>query len=347
MTQLKIVKILEFKSMAKSKEFDIALSFAGEDRKYVDRLANILRDRGIKVFYDMFEEAELWGKDLYEHLSDVYQNKARFTVIFISASYSKKLWTNLERRAAQARAFQEAQEYILPARFDETEIPGILPTTGYIALKDRTPEDFASVITKKLISSGMTVPTELVRKNYSTIQRFPHSVPTELRVQIRNDESKPIPGATITALADNSTVLDANTGPDGTAILRVHTRRNYRLLVAHPEFPSAMLDRVDPAEMIEVTLPRSENIGSLVIHSTGHIPNLIGRLNPILDTSNRTYLYADNIAINGGVQQPASFKINEPLELEDRNGTVFMVTVKLIAGQTALIQYLRPALLPN
>ena len=93
--------------MSQSPEFDIALSFADEDRAYVDQVAQILRDRGIKVFYDLFEEASFWGKDLYTHLTDVYQHRAKFTVMFISAAYGKKLWTNHERRAAQARAFQE------------------------------------------------------------------------------------------------------------------------------------------------------------------------------------------------------------------------------------------------
>src|SRR5690349_13729629 len=100
--------------MSRSPDYDIALSFAGEDRAYVDQVANILRDRGIRVFYDLFEETDLWGKDLYARLTDVYQNRAKFTVMFISAAYGSKLWTNHERKAAQARAFQEAQEYILP-----------------------------------------------------------------------------------------------------------------------------------------------------------------------------------------------------------------------------------------
>ena len=43
--------------MSTSREFDIALSFAGEDRKYVDQVANLLRNSGVKVFYDLFEEA--------------------------------------------------------------------------------------------------------------------------------------------------------------------------------------------------------------------------------------------------------------------------------------------------
>jgi hypothetical protein len=42
-----------------------------------------------------------------------------------------------------------------------------------------------------------------------------------------------------------------------------------------------------------------------------------------------TSLYADNVAINGGVLQPATFQVNEPFELEDSNGVVTFVTVSL------------------
>ena len=82
-----------------------------------------------------------------------------------------------------------------------------------------------------------------------------------------------------------------------------------------------MVDLWDPAEGLKVTLASSENTGSVVCMSTGYIPGeMEGRLNP--DTSNRTYLYADNIAIDGGKNQPATFKVNEPFELEDSNGVV-------------------------
>src|SRR6266566_5558925 len=78
---------------------------------------------------DKYEKATLWGKNLYTYLSDVYQNKARYCVMFLSRNYAAKLWTNHEREAAQARAFRENEEYILPIRLDDTDIPGILSTT--------------------------------------------------------------------------------------------------------------------------------------------------------------------------------------------------------------------------
>jgi len=43
-------------------EYDVALSFAGEDRVYVEKVAKYLKEKGIKVFYDDYEKTGLWGK---------------------------------------------------------------------------------------------------------------------------------------------------------------------------------------------------------------------------------------------------------------------------------------------
>jgi len=130
--------------------YDVALSFAGEDRVHAEALAEALRRYGISVFYDKYEKTTLWGKDLYIHLSDLYQNKARYCVMFFSEHYVAKTWTKHELRAAQARAFTEQQEYILPIRLDETEIPGILPTTAYLTWEQETVESIVQAILKKL-----------------------------------------------------------------------------------------------------------------------------------------------------------------------------------------------------
>ncbi len=131
-------------------KYEVALSFAGEDRSYVQMVADGLAARGISVFYDRFEQADLWGKNLYEHLIEVYQKLARYTVIFISKHYRDKVWTSHERRAAQARALNESYEYILPVRFDDTVIEGLLPTVGYIDLRTHSPQEVCVLICKKL-----------------------------------------------------------------------------------------------------------------------------------------------------------------------------------------------------
>lgn len=131
-------------------DYEVALSFAGEDREYVEKVAEILKAIGIQVFYDKYEEVDLWGKNLYTHLDDIYQKKSKYCIMFISKHYKEKLWTTHERESAQARAFESKEEYILPAKLDDTEIPGIRKTIGYINIEKLSPEDFAYKVAKKI-----------------------------------------------------------------------------------------------------------------------------------------------------------------------------------------------------
>jgi hypothetical protein len=136
--------------MSQEPQYDIALSFAGEQRTYVSGVAELLWRKGVSVFYDEFEEAELWGKNLYTYLRDVYKNRARFTVIFCSQAYANKLWPKHERESAQERAFQEAGEYILPVRFDDAEIPGLPSTVAYLDARRLSQGKIVSLLLVKL-----------------------------------------------------------------------------------------------------------------------------------------------------------------------------------------------------
>ncbi len=128
----------------------MCLSFAEEERGYVEEVAESLKHKGVRVFYDRYELVALWGKDLYSHLDDIYQNSARYCVVFASNRYAKKIWTNHELRSAQARAIKEKHEYILPARFDDTAIPGLPDTINYINLKSVNPVELANLIVQKI-----------------------------------------------------------------------------------------------------------------------------------------------------------------------------------------------------
>ena len=100
-----------------------------------------------------------------------------------------------------------------------------------------------------------------------------------------------------------------------------------------------------PAERtLTIELAELSGGGSVVFpERTGYLPGLAGRLNPILDASNRTYLYASNIAIGGGQQQPVSFLPGkEDLHLMDANGSEMLVRVVAITGRSSVIEY-RPA----
>ncbi|SHH92815.1 TIR domain-containing protein [Flavobacterium sp. CF108] len=147
------IKIMEIISnQDETQNYDVALSFAGEDRPIAKKIADELTKQHYKVFYDEYEQASLWGKDLYAHLNDVYKNRARYCLMIISENYSKKVWTSHERKAAQTKAFLNNKEYILPLRIDETEIDGLNETVGYIDLKQVGIDKAIDLLKQKLNS---------------------------------------------------------------------------------------------------------------------------------------------------------------------------------------------------
>ncbi len=134
----------------------MALSFASAQRRYVEQVACALTAQGVRCFYDADEQIDLWGKYLAEELPAIYSERAAAVVVFISAEYSARDWTRLERRAALNRAVRERREYVLPARFDDTPLPGLLSDMVAVDLRTRTPQQFAAMIADKLARLAIT-----------------------------------------------------------------------------------------------------------------------------------------------------------------------------------------------
>ena len=130
------------------RRWDVALSFAGAQRDYVGQVAAALKARGIRCFYDADEKVRLWGTHLAEELPRIYAQESAAVVVFISADYAGPGWTL--RRAALARAVAEAGVYVLPARFDDSQLPGLLPDVGTVDLRRYTPEQFAGLVAEKV-----------------------------------------------------------------------------------------------------------------------------------------------------------------------------------------------------
>ena len=136
--------------------WDVALSFAGAQRNYVGQVAAALKARGVRCFYDADEQVRLWGTHLNEELPAIYGEQSAVVVVFISADYAGQPWTRLERRAAFSRAVDEAGVYVLPARFDDTPLRGLLPDVAAINLREYTPEQFADLVVAKLDDLGIS-----------------------------------------------------------------------------------------------------------------------------------------------------------------------------------------------
>ena len=71
-------------------------------------------------------------------------------------------------------------------------------------------------------------------------------------------------------------------------------------------------------------------------------PSLTGRLNPILDNLDRMYLYATNVAIDDGRQQPVHFKLRAAMRLTDAHGVEWMVWFVEMTGNSSVLEYEPP-----
>jgi HEAT repeat protein len=187
--------------MAREFEYDIAISFAGEDRILADRLANHLKNDGLKVFYDDFEQANLWGKDLTEYLDSVYRKKAQYCLMLISAAYKQKMWPTHEKRSALARALESEREYILPVKIDDTEIPGIKPTIGYLDSRKLGASQIVSLVIKKLDITRNQLDTKVIEKliseKRSEILAAYHAIPTNQKHLYLNEIEKIISNGSV------------------------------------------------------------------------------------------------------------------------------------------------------
>lgn len=151
-------------------EYDVAVSFAGEDRSLVEQVVQRLHDAGVKVFYDQDQSASLWGENLVDFLHTIYSSHARYAVIFVSRHYAEKKWPRHERRSAQERAFYQESPYILPVRLDDTDLPGLPSTVGYIDARVVGVDGISNAVVAKL--SGTARATASPRFN-GKVPRIP------------------------------------------------------------------------------------------------------------------------------------------------------------------------------
>ena len=140
------------------KRFRVALSFSGDRRAFVEQVADELASRLGRehVLYDKYFEAEFARLNLDTHLQHLYHNESELIAVFVCAGYETKEWCGLEWRAIRDRIKQCKAESVMLLRFDMTEVPGLFSHDGYIWIDDRTPEQIAEVILKRL--EGQSAP---------------------------------------------------------------------------------------------------------------------------------------------------------------------------------------------
>jgi hypothetical protein len=133
--------------------FDVGICFSSSQRQIAAIIRRELRDAGLTVFYDEDYQHELLGADLNVYLHDTYFRRCRYAVAILSHDFIHSNWSgSLEWRAILTKLQEVRGNFLLPYNVDEVEIPGLSPSIGYLSKTTHSPEDFAKVVVRKVLT---------------------------------------------------------------------------------------------------------------------------------------------------------------------------------------------------
>ncbi len=169
--------------------------------------------------------------------------------------------------------------------------------------------------------------------------------PARVVITVRST-GQPLPGSHVLVLFPNKTWKVATTDEYGEAAVDLYTTHLPMTVFASGPGYRGYVERdwVPSQGPLAVELEPLRAGGSVIFsEATGYLPGIKGRLNPIRDALDRTYLYATNISINEGRPQPVHFVFGEDLRLTDADGREVILRIVDVVGRSALLEY-RPVI---
>ncbi len=131
--------------------FRISLSFAGDQREFVGRVAEELakhfgKDR---ILYDRYHEAEFSRARLNRYLPKLYHEESELAVAFFSPSYRERDWCGLEWDAIFDLIAQRQDGKVMLCRFGRVKIEELYGA-GFSELDGRPAADCVALILERL-----------------------------------------------------------------------------------------------------------------------------------------------------------------------------------------------------
>ncbi len=122
-------------SKTKKYKYDIAISFAEEERDIAALLDTVFRLRKFKrihAFYYPKFKSELLGEDLDQILPVIYEKQARYALIILSDKYLTKDYCKIELAAIKKRRNVQETRYAFVIQKDNTELTEIGFPRGFV-----------------------------------------------------------------------------------------------------------------------------------------------------------------------------------------------------------------------
>jgi hypothetical protein len=133
--------------------FDVALSFPGEARPLVEKIAQELERRlgPNAYFYDNNYVSQLAQPSLDTLPQGVY-SRAKLDVVFLSTDFQKKDWCGVEFRAVREIIFARENNRVMFVRTDDGVVDGVFKTDGYVDARKFEQAKIAEFICQRLRS---------------------------------------------------------------------------------------------------------------------------------------------------------------------------------------------------
>ena len=133
-------------------QFDVALSFPGQCREYVEIIAEMTRDKvgHDKCFYDEHYTAQLARPDLDLLLQGIYRDRSKLIVVFLGQDFQNSEWCGIEFRAIREILKTRDPKKVMYLRMDDGPVEGVTVTDGYIDVRQYGPEQIAQFIHQRV-----------------------------------------------------------------------------------------------------------------------------------------------------------------------------------------------------
>lgn len=135
-------------------DVDVAVSYSRVDEDIVRDVVDALKGEGVTVWWDQDNEAEAWGSNLEQLFADVFANRARYVMVFLSEAYTESDWTRYELEVASEASRIRESAYVLPVMVDEhvPAVVGLSRMIGFVSLRDHTPQEIAALLREKVFT---------------------------------------------------------------------------------------------------------------------------------------------------------------------------------------------------
>ena len=163
--------------------------------------------------------------------------------------------------------------------------------------------------------------------------------------------NEPVNSVDVLVLFPNNTWKRGSTDETGIVELSLYTNKEKMKIFVAKEGYAACFESgwvPDKSDLKTIQIEQLTNGGSYIFpYGIGVIPGIDGSLDVAYRDTNSYSLYANNVAVNGGVNQPVLLELNDLVDLKDCDGNEFSFRVVKILDRAVLVEYLEGSVKSN